>query len=262
VSDPLRALVTTQASSSPVPIADIRSRAAAIERRRHVVLGSGAAVIAIIGLTMLFAGARPGLIGAPQQIARGTSLVPTPAFLEHTAEPTAEGEATSAEKRLAQPALPEPDSRRIDMSGDAPQSNENSAAAATPTQRATAGALDVDLDVNDESLGPARRIGFTLTACNKTDAPIERTFTSGQRYDFEVKRDGEDVWRWSDGQAFTQIYGYERWEAGECKTFSDSWNGRNPDGSRAESGQYEAIGTLTSDPPIRSDPETFCVDTC
>ncbi|HYZ92856.1 MAG TPA: BsuPI-related putative proteinase inhibitor [Actinomycetota bacterium] len=262
MSDPLRNLGSLGGWSSPAPVSAIKARAIKMERRRHIALGTGGALIAIIGLTTLFAGARPDLLHQGRPIARGTSLVPTPEFLEHTAEPTAEGEGSSAEQLLAQAPVAT-ESRRVDLRGDTPQSTEGSAAFAAPEARQSTGNdLDVDLDVNDESFGPALRIGFTLTVCNGTDKPIEKTFPSGQRYDFEVKQDGEMVWKWSDGRAFTQVQGFERWDAGECRTFTDSWNGRNPDGSRAESGQYEAVGTLTSEKPMTSDPETFCVETC
>ncbi len=264
MSDPLTPLRRTGGSAAP-PLDAIKSRAARIERRRHIALGSGAGIIAVVGLVTLFAGAGPNLTGEVPRLAQGDDYVPTPEIFLHTAAPTAEGEGSSAEKRLAQPAVPAAalvPSTQADAEADQTGASESGDRAAAPAQAKSGGDIDVDLDVNEESLGPARRIGFTLTACNTTEEPVERPFPTGQRYDFEVTRDGQFVWRWSDGRAFTQVYGSERWEPGECKTYTDYWNGRYPDGSRAESGFYEAVGTLTSDPPLKADTETFCLDTC
>jgi hypothetical protein len=116
--------------------------------------------------------------------------------------------------------------------------------------------------VNDEMLGPRRGVGFTLRACNKTTETIEKTFSSGQRYDFEVSRNGDRVWRWSDGQVFTQVYGQETWEPGQCKSYSEFWDGTDSSGAPAPPGKYEAVGVLTSSPPLRSAAKSFCLDTC
>lgn len=265
MSDPFTALRRTRDRSGAPPLDAIKARAARIERRRHIALGSGAGIIAIVGLVSLFAGAGPRLTpDAPRRLAQGAEYVPTPEIFEHTAEPTAEGEGTATEKNLAQPdAAPQGAAALAAPSeGDESASQEGAAETEAPAAARRSGDIHVDLDVNEEALGPARRIGFTLTACNKSEEPVERDFPSSQRYDFEVQKDGKFVWRWSDGRAFAQVFTTERWEPGECKSYTDYWSGRYPDGSRAESGQYEATGTLTSDPPLKADPETFCLDTC
>lgn len=262
MSDPFAPLRRTPSGSGELPLAAIKSRAARIERRRHIALGSGAGIIAVIGLVSLFAGAGPKLTERAPGLAQGSNYVPTPEIFEHTAAPTFEGEGSSAEERLAQPEPPEPAAALAAPSEPKATASQEGADAEAPAAARRGGDIHVDLDVNEEALGPARRIGFTLTACNKSEEPVERVFPTGQRYDFEITKDGKFVWRWSDGRAFAQIYGNERWEPGECKTYTDYWSGRNGDGTQAESGQYEAVGTLTSDPPIKADTETFCLDTC
>jgi hypothetical protein len=93
--------------------------------------------------------------------------------------------------------------------------------------------------VNDE-------IGFVLHVTNVTPAAMELNFTSGQTYDFEIRDGGEVIWRWSEGQMFTQALRRERLAAGATMRFEASWR----PAERIE-GEYEAVGRLTSsDHPV------------
>jgi hypothetical protein len=267
MSDPFAPL--RRSRSSAVPDLDaIKARAIRIERRRHIALGTGGGIIAVIGLVVLFAGSLPNISSAPPRpLAQSTSLVPTPEILSKTAEPTAPGEADTAERRLAQP-----ESAAFASGGAMKSSEPQPEAAAAPASsdsstgagegRAPTKALEVTLDVQDRTLRPQRGVGFTLDACNRTSEPIEKTFNSGQRYDFEVTRDGEFVWRWSDGKAFTEVIGEERWEPGECKRYNEWWDGVDSNGEYAPYGQYQAVGVLTSSPPIGTERQDFCLDSC
>jgi hypothetical protein len=263
MSDPFERLRRDTGGSAPPPMEAIRTRAARIERRRHYVLGGGGGAIALIALVALFAGTTPN--DTERRLAQsGVAVSPTPEFIAGTSSPLTEN---SAEHRLA-----EPDTGSTAATGgttaatvSAPQ--QESADSRTGTAGAASGEamspdIDVSLEVSDQSFGFFRQIEFTLNACNNGADAVERTFPTGQRYDFEVGRDGERVWRWSHGRVFTQEFGTERWEPGECKTYSETWDGQDSNGSSVPSGEYRAFGVLSSDPPLRTGTQEFCVDSC
>ena len=91
---------------------------------------------------------------------------------------------------------------------------------------------------------------------------IAPAFPTGQRYDFEVKRGGSLVWRWSDGMAFTQIYGQESWAPKQCKTYTATWNGTNSNNAPQPTGSYQVTGILTSSPRQSTPAKMFCLDIC
>lgn len=262
MSDPLARLRRDAGGSSVPPIDDIRARAARIERRRHYVLGTGGGVIAVIALVALFAGTTPS--DSERRLAQsGAAVSPTPEFIAGTASPPTED---LAEQRLAEPdtgATAAGGSTAATVSAPEQESADSRAGTAgAMSGEETAPDIEVSLEVSDNSFGFFRQIEFTLNACNNGRDAVERTFPTGQRYDFEVGRDGERVWRWSDGRVFTQEFGTERWEPGECKTYSETWDGQDSNGSSVPGGEYRAFGVLSSDPPLRTGTQEFCVDAC
>ena len=89
-------------------------------------------------------------------------------------------------------------------------------------------------------------VTLVLQVTNTTDAPLELNFPSGQSYDFVVRQGDQEIWRWSDGQMFTQSLRTERLAAGETLSYQESW----PAPSSAR-GELVAIGTLVAtDHPI------------
>jgi len=88
----------------------------------------------------------------------------------------------------------------------------------------------LDVGVSDE-------VEFALTVENTGDDPVELTFRSGLKADFAVEADGEEVWRASDGQMFTQALQSETIDPGESSTYPGRWP--NP-----ESGTYTGVAEL------------------
>lgn len=264
MSDPLIRL-RGQGSKTPPPIDAIRSRAARIERRRHLMLGSGGGLIAVIALSALFAGGLPGGREPKRDLADALRLPPTPAIVAGTASPPTEGAEESGEQRLAVSDVGETTGGPTAATISAPPSRSGSSGSAQTSSgesdQTGSPALEVTLEVSDQSL-LTRRYVFTLSACNKTGETVEATFPSGQRYDFAVGRDGEVVWQWSEGQVFTQEFGTESWEPGECKSYQEIWDGRDTAGALVEAGTYQAEGLLASDPQVRSGVQDFCVESC
>lgn len=117
--------------------------------------------------------------------------------------------------------------------------------------------LEATLEIEDQAIGRGKT--FTLKVCNTTSGTVKREFGTSQRYDFEVKRDGELVWRWSDGRVFTQVVGEETWKAKECKTWAEEWDATNSDGAPVPTGDYEAAGVLKTSPELRTKGQKFSV---
>lgn len=85
------------------------------------------------------------------------------------------------------------------------------------------------------------RVEFTLQVTNTTDRPIELRFNSGQSYDFRVLDGGEEIWRWSSDQMFTQALRSEELTPGGTLTYHAEW-----EPGEARSGELTVVGTLTS----------------
>lgn len=83
---------------------------------------------------------------------------------------------------------------------------------------------------------------WSFGVTNTSEEPMTLTFSSGQRADVVLADGGEEVYRWSEGQVFTQAIEDVTIEAGETVTFDlESTLEIGP-------GTYELIATLTSDP--------------
>lgn len=253
MSDPLDRLGREVGSVTP-DVGAIKARAERIQRRRRVLVSGSAVAIAAIALAGVVL--RPGGdADRPTQLAQSTLSSPTPqteyeAAAGAAAPPTTGLEAPKrAAARTRDAAVPEP----------GPQ--EQKAMAATTSADSDGGdALEVTVAASDVA-GP-HSVRFTLQACNRQSHQVQRTFGTGQRYDFDVSRDGNPVWRWSDGMAFTQQVGEETWAAKTCKSWSVTWNGANRNGAPAPTGRYQVVGTLTSSPKQSSSPKSFCLDLC
>lgn len=258
LSDPLNKLRGSYTGPKP-DIDAIRARAGRMERRRHIGLGTGGAVIAIVGLITLYSGVTP----PPEKrsdIALEQAPEPTKEIFAAVESPPQPDEQ-SAESRLAAESVDE--TRAPDPT---PLSNVDNLAAALERDEPSRdeappeGELEVTLSVDDNLF--RRGASFTMNACNRGTEALEKNFASGQRYDFEVSKEGSIVWQWSTGQVFTQEYGTERWEVDQCKRYTEIWNGDRSEGGPADAGSYTVVGVLKSDPPVRSEVEPFCLDYC
>lgn len=79
------------------------------------------------------------------------------------------------------------------------------------------GGLSVDVAYDDPlRVGP---VTWEVTVTNGTDDPVDLEFTSGQRADVTLTRDGEEVYRWSRGLMFTQDLATVTVPEGGAETF-------------------------------------------
>lgn len=80
---------------------------------------------------------------------------------------------------------------------------------------------------------------FVLTVRNDGDDPVELSFRTGQRADFAVESDGEQIWRYSEGRMFTQVLGSETIAPGDHRTYEATWSDPEP-------GEYTVTGEVTA----------------
>lgn len=84
-------------------------------------------------------------------------------------------------------------------------------------------------------------VRFALQVTNVSESPVELNFRTGQSAEFVVRRGGEEIWRWSDDQMFTQALRREVLGPGESRTYEAEWRP-----SPGQIGQLSAVGTLTA----------------
>lgn len=263
MSDPFDRLRASEAGSGP-DVDAIKARARRIERRRYAGLGGGAVAIALIAVVGIMLSTGPG--DSARRLATSADATPTTEASSGVEPPVANSlrsgdtGASTTEGFVGTTGAPGAVTGSTGGGASQPGPHAGESAAASRAADSAPSSFEVTLQVSGPSVGRGAR--FTLRACNTTNETRELTFASGQRYDFEVSRNGELVWRWSDGRAFTQIYGTEQWGPGQCKTYNDSWDGTNSDGGIAPPGSYQAVGIVASSPQLRSAPKSFCLDAC
>jgi hypothetical protein len=81
-------------------------------------------------------------------------------------------------------------------------------------------------------------VRITLTWNNDSEVPHEVTFTSAQRFDVAVERDGQIVWQWSAGKFFAQVLTTLVIEPGDSRVFKAEWDQKGFDHQLVPPGTY------------------------
>lgn len=81
-----------------------------------------------------------------------------------------------------------------------------------------------------------------LVKTNIRAVPVTLHYVTGQRFDFEVLREGRVVWRWSAGRAFPQMTGRVTLQPGESQNFNIVWDQRDNNGNLVPPGDYTIRG--------------------
>ena len=94
---------------------------------------------------------------------------------------------------------------------------------------------------------------------NTSEKLLPLTFRNGQTYDFEVvdASTGQEVWRWSRRMFFTSVIRQEAIRGNRNWVFEVTWNHRDNDLNPVMPGKYKVIGSISTQPPIESDPVIF-----
>ncbi|WP_411963094.1 BsuPI-related putative proteinase inhibitor [Haloferax sp. YSMS24] len=96
--------------------------------------------------------------------------------------------------------------------------------------------LDATLTVAPSADG----VSLTLTVENAGGEPIDLSFADGQRAEFvAIDETGAEVWRWSDGRAFSMALGSETLAPGGSVTYGAEW-------PSPPAGEYEVTGSLAA----------------
>ena len=90
------------------------------------------------------------------------------------------------------------------------------------------------------------QINARLTLRSSLPQPIELVWPSGQRFDLVIRNErGAEVARWSDGKAFTLIFGTERFGPGE-RNYTIQLPLQDKQNNRLPAGKYVAEGFLAT----------------
>lgn len=129
----------------------------------------------------------------------------------------------------------------------APGGKESGPTGAGVTQNPRAsGGLALLLDADRQTYALGTPVILRLTVINTSRAPVTLQFASGQHYDFEVRRAGETVWRWSAGRMFTQAVTSLTLRPRERQVFTETWGQQDNHGQPVPAGTYEAVAVLTT----------------
>ena len=110
------------------------------------------------------------------------------------------------------------------------------------------------LDVGVVAEADGHRIVMIVT--NVSDKLLPFQFRSSQTYDFVIHdaATNREVWRWSNGNFFTQVVRSEAIRAGGKWQFEVVWNRKDNDGMPVPAGQYRVTAMLMSSPEVRAAP--------
>jgi hypothetical protein len=100
-----------------------------------------------------------------------------------------------------------------------------------PVVKKTTGAekampIALTLKLDKQTYRPTDPIKMTLTVKNTRKETVTLEFSSGQRYDFEIRRGkdgkGEIVWQWARGRMFAQMLTSTKLEPGKTLSFTET----------------------------------------
>jgi hypothetical protein len=100
---------------------------------------------------------------------------------------------------------------------------------------------DLVFDREDRQYPVGDPVEFTLRLINCGETGSTLHFVNGQRYEFIVENNetGEEIWRWSQGQAFDQAKGQEVIESGEVVEYTGTWDQADASGAAVPEGRYK-----------------------
>jgi Intracellular proteinase inhibitor len=95
-------------------------------------------------------------------------------------------------------------------------------------------------------------VPLKVTLQNTSNRPIALTLGGRPAHDFVVTTpDGQEVWRWSHGEAIQAILELKPLKPGETLQFTAAWGQRDNGGRPVPAGMYWVRGVLNLEPPER-----------
>lgn len=123
--------------------------------------------------------------------------------------------------------------------------------------RKTKPQLEIFLKTDKHSYSPKESVFIQLIITNKTNQIFKSTFSSTQRYDFVVKKERKEIWRWSEDKVFAMRLTEYTLNPQESVTYQERWIPQEDlEGRVLPQGEYEVIGILNTQPQTIS-PSVF-----
>jgi len=85
---------------------------------------------------------------------------------------------------------------------------------------------------------PDEPVRIQLVWKNEGSSPLEVRFATTQRFELQAERDGEVIWRWSDGLFFAQVFTTLVIRPGDSRVFTAEWSGKDSQGRRVPPDRY------------------------
>lgn len=100
-----------------------------------------------------------------------------------------------------------------------------------------------------------------LKVKNPTESFLSFNFNSSQKYDFVVreKESGLEIWRWSNGQFFTQVIHNQALLPEKEWDFDFFWDFKDNERNDIKKGEYLVSGILTTREPRESEPTELTI---
>ena len=93
------------------------------------------------------------------------------------------------------------------------------------------------------------KVVFDFELMSHYTNPVELMFSSGQQFEVTITDDaGNEVYKFSDGRAFTMALVYKTINPGEAFKWQDEWDMTNRDGGKLTSGNYKAVIKISALP--------------
>lgn len=100
--------------------------------------------------------------------------------------------------------------------------------------------LALTLTTDQSTYLPGQAVRITLTITNPSNIDVTLSFRSSQQGDFMIRRDEEEIWRWSDGRVFAQALTKMRLGPNERRQIHATWDQKDRKGREVSAGSYEA----------------------
>lgn len=114
--------------------------------------------------------------------------------------------------------------------------------------------MQVELHTDSKRYHVGEAVELMLVCRHEGEQPLNALFRTGQTYDFIVRREGREVWRWSRGHVFTMALRHMTFQPGWSAVYEETWDGKDADGNQAPEGKYEIVGELVCEPGFKSEP--------
>lgn len=102
-------------------------------------------------------------------------------------------------------------------------------------------------------------IQLTMRLVNTTNAAFQLVQPSSLDSDFAVTRNGQEVWRWSLNRVFLTVITTTELQPGESREYRATWSPRDNFDRPVPLGEYQIVGEIPNNPPLRSAPVTVTV---